>query len=236
PPLNWGYPRTWDGFVHAFTRGQYEKTNPTLEVGRIFDQFLMLFEGAVEEFNIVYLLIALVPFLFWWRLSKNERIWIVGLCAIYACLAFLLLWLLNPNPDRQSRELTKVFFTASHVIIAMGVGYGLALIAASLAVEYSAARRWVLLSAVCAGGIALFLVLVTFGFVELFPPDQPAYFFGIRPTRDPVDRIASLLSLALAIGAVAILVLRPLRPDFPLILGLFALLPVKSMLTHWADN
>ena len=19
PPMNWGYPRTWDGFIHAFT-------------------------------------------------------------------------------------------------------------------------------------------------------------------------------------------------------------------------
>jgi hypothetical protein len=25
PPMNWGYPRTWDGFIHAFTRGQYER-------------------------------------------------------------------------------------------------------------------------------------------------------------------------------------------------------------------
>ena len=25
PPMNWGYPRTWDGFKHAITRGQYEE-------------------------------------------------------------------------------------------------------------------------------------------------------------------------------------------------------------------
>ena len=29
PPMNWGYPRTWEGFIHAFTRGAYEKTSPT---------------------------------------------------------------------------------------------------------------------------------------------------------------------------------------------------------------
>ena len=29
PPMNWGYPRTWEGFLHALTRGQYERANPT---------------------------------------------------------------------------------------------------------------------------------------------------------------------------------------------------------------
>ena len=29
PPMNWGYPRTWEGFIHAVSRGQYEKLSPT---------------------------------------------------------------------------------------------------------------------------------------------------------------------------------------------------------------
>src|SRR5437763_58163 len=29
PPMQWGYPRTVEGFMHALTRGQYEKTNPS---------------------------------------------------------------------------------------------------------------------------------------------------------------------------------------------------------------
>ncbi|MGE3311388.1 MAG: DUF2723 domain-containing protein [Limisphaerales bacterium] len=236
PPLNWGYPRTWDGFVHAFTRGQYEKTNPSMEAGRIFDQVLMLFEGAVEEFNLIYLLIALVPFLFWARLRKTEKGWLIGLCAIYVCLAFLLLWLLNPNPDRQSRELTKVFFTASHVIIAMGFGYGVALIAASAAVEYLQIRKWLMVATAVGGGIALFVVAVTFGWVELFPPEQPSYFFGIEATRDFVTRFASVLALGFALAGVALLALRPASPHLKALLALFALLPLKTILTHWSDN
>lgn len=236
PPLNWGYPRTWDGFVHAFTRGQYEKTNPSMEAGRIFDQCLMLFEGAVEEFNLVFLLIALVPFLFWPRLRRSEKGWLIGLCAIYVCLAFLLLWLLNPNPDRQSRELTKVFFTASHVIIAMGFGYGVALIATVVAVEYAAVRKWLMISSAVAGGIALFVAAVTFGVVELFPPDQPSYFFGIEATRDPISRLASILALGFALSAVVLLAFRPTTPSLKPLLVLIGLLPLKTVLTHWADN
>ncbi|MCC6231689.1 MAG: DUF2723 domain-containing protein, partial [Verrucomicrobiales bacterium] len=236
PPLNWGYPRTWDGFVHAFTRGQYEKTNPSMDIGRIFDQFLMLFEGAVEEFNLIYLLIALVPFLYWARLRKTEKAWMVGMTAIYVCLAFLLLWLLNPNPDRQSRELTKVFFTASHVIIAMGFGYGVALLSGSLVREYQAVRRWLMIAAAGGGGIALFVVAVTFGVVELFPPEQPSYFFGIEATRDLVDRIAALLALGFAVTGVVLLALNPSQARIKLLLALFSLLPLKTVLTHWSAN
>lgn len=29
PPMNWGYPRTYEGFKHAISRGQYEKISPT---------------------------------------------------------------------------------------------------------------------------------------------------------------------------------------------------------------
>src|ERR1039458_10041834 len=29
PPMEWGYPRTVEGFFHAISRGQYEKANPT---------------------------------------------------------------------------------------------------------------------------------------------------------------------------------------------------------------
>lgn len=36
PPMNWGYPRTWDGFKHALTRGQYEKIIPTSIFSRDF--------------------------------------------------------------------------------------------------------------------------------------------------------------------------------------------------------
>jgi len=36
PPMNWGYPRTWEGFKHALTRGQYEKIIPTSIFSRSF--------------------------------------------------------------------------------------------------------------------------------------------------------------------------------------------------------
>ena len=37
--------------------------------------------------------------------------------------------LLNPPPDRQSQDLNRVFFTSSHVVVALFAGYGVALLA-----------------------------------------------------------------------------------------------------------
>ncbi|HMC28944.1 MAG TPA: DUF2723 domain-containing protein, partial [Verrucomicrobiae bacterium] len=116
PPLNWGYPRTVTGFFHAFTRGQYERIHPTTLPTRFVEQLIMYISGALEEFNFAYVLIGLVPFLFYKRMQRRERAWVVGLSSIYFCLSIFLLILLNPAADRQSRDLNKPFFTASHVL------------------------------------------------------------------------------------------------------------------------
>lgn len=163
PPMQWGYPRTREGFIHAMTRGQYEKTNPTDFFGdpmRFFSQLQMFAEGVVDEFNWVYALLALVPFFFFSRMQKRERAWVVGITAIYLCLGVLLLILLNPPPDRQARELIRVFFTASHVMVAMGVGYGLTLIVATLAMHYEKARRGALLGGLIALDLAVFALAI----------------------------------------------------------------------------
>ena len=57
PPMEWGYPRTVEGFFHAISRGQYEQPNPTnliTEPRRFLSQLGMLIEGAADEFTWVY--------------------------------------------------------------------------------------------------------------------------------------------------------------------------------------
>jgi tetratricopeptide (TPR) repeat protein len=114
----------------------------------------------VSEFNWVYALLALVPFLFFKRMQKRERAWLIGITAIYLCLGVLLLILLNPPPDRQARELIRVFFTASHVCVAMAVGYGLTLVASTIATHYETARRAALFGGLVALDLAVFALAV----------------------------------------------------------------------------
>src|ERR1041385_2167913 len=164
PPMQWGYPRTVEGFIHAFTRGQYEKTNPTNIIQdpiRFLTQLGMMGRGIVEEFNWVYMFLALVPFLFFRKLHRRERAWIIGIVAIYFFLGVLLLILLNPPPDKQAQQLIRVFFTASHTMISLLVGYGLTLIAAYMATHYERFRSWGMIG----GAVAIALAL--FSFAEL---------------------------------------------------------------------
>ncbi len=219
PPLNWGYPRTVEGFIHAFTRGQYEKTNPTNDFGVLFNQVRMYIEGAIEEFNIGNLLIGLVPFAFWNRMQKRERFWLIGLSAIYLCLAFLLLILLNPQTDKQARELVKVFFTSSHVVIAMAVGYGVTLIGACLLMQYQRTRYLLLIGATVVAAFNLYEVYAVFD-TTLFA----------------IMRGAALASFGLSAVFIGLLLLYRRQVVLAPFLAVFALIPMDSILSHWSDN
>ena len=219
PPLNWGYPRTVQGFFHAFTRGQYEKINPTDSPFTFFDQVIMYMGGALDEFNLVYLLIGLVPFVFLRHMQRRERAWLIGLAAIYVCLSAFLLYLLNPALERQSRDLNRVFFTASHVVIAMGIGYGLTLLGATLSVYYERIRKNAVYAALVLCGLALLGVAYTYANT----------FYGIL-------RLASLVGLALAGGVLgALLVSRDKAPMKGLLI-VMTLMPLHPILSHWSDN
>jgi tetratricopeptide (TPR) repeat protein len=171
PPMEWGYPRTLEGFIHAFTRGQYEHINPTFGEGtgfhwiatflsRYLTQIWRFMEGLNDEFNILYLLLALVVFLFYLKMKRRERTWIIGMVAIFLCLGPFLVLLLNFPSDRQSLELNRVFLTSSHVIISMFIGFGLTLLATYLATHYSSARRIFMVIGLCIVDMAVFMLII----------------------------------------------------------------------------
>ncbi len=234
PPMNWGYARTWEGFVHAFTRGQYERTNPTTSWDRFFDQMNLLFTGAVEEFNLVYLFLALIPFVFFLRMQRRERAWLLGLITMYLGLGVLLIVLMNVSPDRQSREMTRVFFTASHVMIALCVAYGMSILGGFLATQYAEFRRPALAGAALAAAFAFYSVTV------VYQPDKESllsrFAFGLEPTADPLARFTALFTLGLAAVAVLIFLIARRRAPLAPLLGLFFLMPFESVFSHWSDN
>jgi tetratricopeptide (TPR) repeat protein len=300
PPLNWGYPRTWEGFIHAFTRGQYERTNPTNDPIRFFEQLRMYCEGAVDEFNLVYLiiglvplvfmffrhldakhktplmwitgvyfatgalilfravskseipfsvfsaitgilcgylflLIAILPFLFIRLMDRTEKWWLGGLSTMYVCLAVLLMVLLNPLTDRQSRELTRVFFTASHVMVTLGIGYGLTLIGALLVQHYQRLRFLALISGAVVSALALYVVTVVFQ-SEKSTEVYRAALFDLQPSYDPLVRFNALFGLGLAVLFTLAILLARQRAPLKALIALFALMPLDSITSHWSDN
>jgi len=125
PPVNWGNPRTVEGFFHVITRGQYERIAPSFFEWRFLEQMGWYIIAAGRNFGWPYLLLCLMPFCFLRRPGAVVRRWLLGLLAAYVCLAFLMLAVLNPSRDRQSWELCQTYFSASYIVLALWLGYGL---------------------------------------------------------------------------------------------------------------
>jgi hypothetical protein len=244
PPMQWGYPRTVEGFWHALSRGQYEQPSPTdvlTDPNRFLGQLVMLIDGAQKEFTWVYLFIALVPFVFFLKMQKRERAWLIGLTAIYLCLGVLLIVLLNPTPDRASRDLVKVFFCNSHTVIAALIGYGLALTAAYMATHYQRFRLWGLgggVVAVVLGIICLYDVTGTnfFGPAgEVRSFSDWMHWIGVAFHRNvyglPV--FGGLILVLVPLILVLALVLYRERGPLFITLALFVAMPLWSGLAHW---
>ncbi len=220
PPMQWGYPRTVQGFIHAFTRGQYERIHPTPNLVLYFKQFYYtLINGSIEEFSIILLAVGVIVFFFYKKMQKRERAWLTGLIAIYIVLGPLLLFLLSPGSDRQSQDLNKVFFTASHVMISMFIGYSMTLGLATLAKYYERWRDYTLYGLLGALGIAIWWA-VSVGTDVTNPLVHDTAYFGVAMT---------LLAATLVFLA---------KKKAPLVglLTVFALSPIYSIMSHWEDN
>jgi len=145
PPMEWGYPRTVDGFFEALSRGQYNKVTPTdifRDPYHFLIELVMLVQGVADAYSWVYMFFALLPLFFFFKMQRRERAWIGLVASIYPFLGILLSIFLSPTRDRQTADLVKTFFIASHAIVAIMIGYGLALTAAYMATHYKEFRRW----------------------------------------------------------------------------------------------
>ncbi|MBN1670449.1 MAG: DUF2723 domain-containing protein [Kiritimatiellae bacterium] len=86
PPMNWGYPRTWDGFKHAISRGQYEKISPAQVVSSLFlEQIGTYLRDLRVQFTLMVALVGFLPFTAWRIKAGNLRI-----KAFYVALALAL--------------------------------------------------------------------------------------------------------------------------------------------------
>jgi hypothetical protein len=127
PPVNWAYPRTVEGFFHSLGRGQYENACLSNLDWRFLGQAGLYGWITGREFGWLYLPLCLVPFCFLRRIATGCQ-WLLATPAAYVCLAFLMLAVLNPYPDRQTFDLIEPYFSASYVVLAIWLGCGLVLV------------------------------------------------------------------------------------------------------------
>jgi tetratricopeptide (TPR) repeat protein len=245
PPMQWGYPRTVEGFFHALSRGQYETatgTNIFQDPMRFVNQLWYLVQGLSESFSWVFMFVGVLPFLFLFKMHKRERSWIIGLTAIYFCLAVLLVNLLNVGLDRSSADLNKVFFTASHALFAIMIGYGVTLMAAYMATHYARFRFWGMIGG--AGAIILALYCLADAAAKLFVGpggEATAVLFQLPHlvvqafARDQygLPIFANLILVAMPVVFIFALLVYRNRGPVLILLGLCLIMPVYSGMSHW---
>jgi len=92
PPMNWGYPRTWEGFKHAITRGQYEQIKPADAFSlRFIHQLGAYLTDLRGQFTLPIALLGFLPFTAWTVKAMGRRInalyVAIGLCLAASVMA-----------------------------------------------------------------------------------------------------------------------------------------------------
>jgi tetratricopeptide (TPR) repeat protein len=133
PPINWGYPRTWKGFMHAITRGQYERvkladvfsTRFLTQIGTYLTDLRSQFYGPTA-------LLAIIPFFFCWKVGRKNIAWLATTLVAFLSVGIIFMILQNPKTDIQSLFIGRVQYIQSHAIYVIWLGYGILLLMAYL--------------------------------------------------------------------------------------------------------
>jgi len=133
PPINWGYPRTWEGLMHAITRGQYEK----VKLAHVFSfKFLLQIGAYLRDLSAQFLtpvaLLAIIPFISVRWLGKKNNFWLLTTWTAFIGVGILFMILQNPKIDMQTLFIARVQYIQSHAVYAIWIGYGLLLLMALL--------------------------------------------------------------------------------------------------------
>jgi hypothetical protein len=134
PPMNWGYPRTLEGFWHVISRGQYERLHPaSFGAPERFAVQVWNFLWQTEKgFGCLYLVLSVLPFCFLRRMSRPGQLLMLGFLAVWIGVAPLLVAELNPPSDRAGLELTEQYFAASYCLLAVWLGLALVIVGANM--------------------------------------------------------------------------------------------------------
>ncbi len=143
PPMNWGYPRTWEGFKHAIMRGQYEAIGFQMPKGEVIINY---FEDVRVQFTDLLIPFALVPFAAGhWIVKKENRKafwqWMIPALACFLLMSVLLIGLANVKGDLQDGFIQKVKFISSHAMLALWIGYGLVFAAGALVIALARHKK-----------------------------------------------------------------------------------------------
>ena len=144
PPMQFGYARTWEGFKHVITRGQYERIKPTDVMSLRFLEQLRWYAGLLgQQYLFPLVLAAFFPLV---RVSRFRGPWLKwwGTCLL-AFTMFSVVVVIGANPyiNVQDSFIQRVKFIPSFALwgIFIGLGFMIILDWISRLTEEQQARR-----------------------------------------------------------------------------------------------
>ena len=123
PPMNWGYPRTWEGFKHAITRGQYEKIKPSdIFSANFIHQVGAYLEDLRGQFTLLAAPLGFLPFTVWQIKFRGKRYnALYGAIALsIAAVAIAMLERFLPVGDTMFGTVYKLLFCGVLLMLAIG--------------------------------------------------------------------------------------------------------------------
>jgi len=138
PPMNWGYPRTEEGFWHALSRGQYEKILVINNIRHAFanpDHFIQLlnatlfdfkgFTSVVSQFTWPMGIFVVVGVIGTGFMKWKEVSWLLTTYVSFFFLTVVFMLFQYPDLDVQTLFIGRVQYIQSHALYALWISYGL---------------------------------------------------------------------------------------------------------------
>jgi tetratricopeptide (TPR) repeat protein len=133
PQMNWGRPRTVEGFWHSILRGQYEKPSFRRPLDYFLDQTSLYLKDTWDQYPMVliFAFISIVALMINWRRTR-VRDWLIYSIITFVACGVGMVFMMNPKLDITSQYINRVFFIMGHAGLGLLVGYGMMVTAAAL--------------------------------------------------------------------------------------------------------
>ncbi|MBI2437635.1 MAG: DUF2723 domain-containing protein [Lentisphaerae bacterium] len=127
PPMYFAYPRTWEGFRHCITRGQYAAIVPTNVFGDplvFLDQLNGYVTMLCHQFMFPFVVAGLIPIIRVSLFQGSWRAWWAVCILSFFMFSVVLIIGLNPSWDVQSAFTYRVLFIPSFAVWSIFIGLG----------------------------------------------------------------------------------------------------------------
>ena len=132
PPMNYGYARTWEGFLHVISRGQFERLDPVANYAYLVgnpEQIIVLLTAIAThlaaQFRLPLLTLALVGFVCATRGSGIRRTWHGLLALLFTAYVVSILIVQCPKTDIQTIFIARVAWLPLSILSTLFMGTAL---------------------------------------------------------------------------------------------------------------